>query len=64
MIYNYKILVQYEKGGTSFIKEYIKSFLEIGEFFVWLEKKHKNNYTLISIKEYLGGFNYVYSFTR
>lgn len=52
MIYWYLVKVKYTKGNESIIKEYKKSFLEIGEFFIFLEKKHKNNYMLISIKPF------------
>lgn len=51
MIYYYVVKVQFEKGKTEFIKDYYCNFLEIGQLFVYLETKHKNNYQLIFIKE-------------
>lgn len=51
MIYFYLVTVKYMCGKSSIIKQYSKSFLEIGELFVFLETKHKDNYTLISIKK-------------
>lgn len=50
MVYYYSVKVKYMCGGQGVIKEYIKSFLEIGELFTFLENKHKDNYILISIK--------------
>lgn len=50
MNYFYVIKVQYVCGKKCIIKEYRKNFYEIGELFVYLETKHKDNYTLISIK--------------
>ena len=50
MIYYYVITIQYVCGKERFFKEYVKSFAEIGELFVFLETKHKSNYTVISIK--------------
>lgn len=50
MIYKYKIKVRFIKGEQYIIKEYSIEFLNVGELFVYLETKHKNNYTLISIK--------------
>lgn len=50
MIYYYTITIQYICGKERFIKEYVKSFAEIGELFVFLETKHRDNYTVISIK--------------
>lgn len=51
MFYYYLIKVKYVCGNKYIIKEYRKSFLEIGKLFVYLETKHKDNYTLISIKK-------------
>lgn len=51
MIYYYLVTVKYMCGKSSIIKVYQRSFLEIGQLFVFLEKKHKDNYTLISIKK-------------
>lgn len=58
MIYYYLVKVKYTKGNESIIKEYRKSFLEIGELFCFLETKHKNNYLLLSIKPvyYVNGY--------
>ena len=50
MIYYYLIKVSFYKGSEKILKEYRKNFLEIGELFTYLETKHKNNYTLISIR--------------
>lgn len=50
MIYYYLITIQYICGSERFFKEYRKNFLEVGELFIFLETKHKDNYTLISIK--------------
>ena len=51
MIYYYLIRIQFIKGKYPFIKDYRKNFLEVGELFTYLEKKHKDNYKLIFIKE-------------
>ena len=58
MIYYYNVKVKYFSGNESIIKEYKKSFLEMGELFDYLEKKHKNNYVLISILPlyYISGY--------
>ena len=53
MIYYYVVKVQFEKGKTKFIQDYYCNFLEIGQLFVYLETKHKNNYQLISIKKFI-----------
>lgn len=50
MNYLYVIKVEYVCAKKRIIKEYRKDFLEIGKLFVYLETKHKDNYTLISIK--------------
>lgn len=58
MIYYYNIRVEFVCGSQHFIKDYTKAFNEIGRFFIELEKRHKDNYTIISIKEkrlYYGG---------
>lgn len=51
MIYYYIISIEYICGGKSFIIKYEKSFAELCDFFIWLKKKHKENFTIISIKE-------------
>lgn len=51
MIYYYLIRIQFIKGKYPFIKDYRKNFLEVGELFTYLEKKHKDNYKLIFIKQ-------------
>lgn len=51
MIYYYKVRIEYIKGKERIIKDYNVNFLEIGKLFLYLETKHKDNYTLISIKE-------------
>lgn len=51
MIYYYVILIEYKLGGKGFIMKYEKSFVELCDFFIWLKKKHKDNFTIISIKE-------------
>lgn len=58
MIYWYLVKVRFIKGNITIIKEYKKSFLEIGELFCFLETKHKNNYLLLSIKPvyYVNGY--------
>lgn len=58
MIYYYLVNVKYTKGNEIIIKEYRKSFLEIGQLFYYLETKHKNNYLLMSIKpiHYVNGY--------
>lgn len=58
MIYFYLVKVKYTKGKESIIKEYRVDFLEIVELFCFLEKKHKDNYLLISIKpvHYVNGY--------
>lgn len=50
MNYYYLIRVRYIKGNQFIIKDYKKSFLEVGQLFVYLESEHKDNYTLMSIK--------------
>lgn len=50
MIYYYIIKIAYNKGNQRIIKEYKKSFLEIGDLFCYLEKRHKDNYLLMSIR--------------
>lgn len=51
MIYYYLIRIQFIKGKYPIIKDYRKNFLEVGELFTYLEKKHKDSYKLIFIKE-------------
>ena len=51
MIYFYKIRVQFGEGKQAFTKEYVVDFLHVAQLFEYLENKHKDNYTLISIKE-------------
>ncbi len=65
MIYYYLVRIKYVKGKQPFVKEYRLSFLDIGKFFVLLEEKHKDNYTLLYIKpiKYVNGYQrYVDSF--
>lgn len=50
MTYYYSVKVEYICGKKRIIKEYRKNFLEIAQLFIYLETKHKDNYTLISIK--------------
>ncbi len=50
MTYYYLITVEFTKGNTIFLKQYKKSYLEVGELFVFLETRHKGNYALVSIK--------------
>lgn len=52
MIYYYDIAIEYKIGNKSFIKLYTKCFAEICDFFIWLKGKHKDNFTIISIKEH------------
>ena len=51
MIYYYLVRVHFLKGNSIIVKDYRRTFLDIGELFCYLEKNHKGNYTLISIKE-------------
>lgn len=51
MIYFYKIRVQFGEGKQAFTKEYTVDFLHVAQIIMHLEEKHKNNYTIISIKE-------------
>lgn len=51
MIYFYKICVQFGEGKQAFRKEYIVDFLHVAQIIMHLEEKHKNNYTIISIRE-------------
>lgn len=51
MTYYYRIAVKFIKGKESIIKVYKRSFLEIGKLFVYLEDKHKDNYTILSIED-------------
>lgn len=63
MIYYYDIAIKYRIGGKDIIKVYKKCFTEICDFFIWLKGKHKDNFTIISIKEhkqYGKKFNKVY----
>ena len=52
MIYYYDIAIKYTIGDKDFIKIYKKCFTEICDFFIWLKEKHKDNFTIISIKEH------------
>ncbi len=62
MIYYYLVIIKYIKGKQDFIKEYRLSFYDISKFFVFLEKKHKDNYTLLCIKslKYVNGYQRYY----
>lgn len=51
MIYYYKVRIEYYKGNERILKDYDVDFLTIGELFVYLETKHKNNYKVMWIKE-------------
>lgn len=51
MIYFYLVRVRFIKGNSIISKDYRVSFLEIGELFCYLEKKHKHNYELYFIKK-------------
>lgn len=51
MIYFYKIRVQFGEGKNSFHKEYVVDFLHVVQLMLYLEEKHKDNYTIISIRE-------------
>ena len=51
MIYYYLVRVHFLKGSLGIIKDYRRSFLDIGELFWYLEEKHKGNYKLIFIKK-------------
>lgn len=51
MIYFYKIRVQFGEGKNSFTKEYTVDFLHVAQIIMHLEEKHKDNYTIISIRE-------------
>ena len=54
MIYYYKIRIEYYSGSERILKDYIFNFAEVADFFIWLKKKHKDNFTLVSIKEWRG----------
>jgi len=63
MIYFYDIVIKYTIGGKEVIKIYTKSFTEICDFFIWLKEKHKDNFTILNIKEhkrYGKKFNKIY----
>lgn len=65
MIYFYDIAIKYKIGNKDIIKLYKKSFTEIGKFFIEIEKRHKDNYEIISIREhkqYGKKFNKIYFF--
>lgn len=51
MTYYYLVRVHFLKGNSIIVKDYRRTFLDIGELFCYLEEKHKDNYILISIKE-------------
>lgn len=51
MIYYYKIRIEYHSGSKRILKDYIFNFAEVADFFIWLKKKHKDNFTVVSIKE-------------
>ena len=50
MIYYYIVNVEFLKGSERILKQYKVDFKEIVDLFMFLERKHKNNFTLISIK--------------
>jgi hypothetical protein len=50
MIFYYNIVVHYQVGKQYIERKYKKSFCEIGKFFIWLEQKHKDNYTIFKIE--------------
>lgn len=52
MIYYYIFKVRYFKGKKSFVINYLVSFAEIPSFIHFLEKKHKDNFTIQSILNY------------
>lgn len=51
MIYFYIVRIAFIKGNKRILKDYEVDFSELPELFVFLEKKHKDNYTLLSIKK-------------
>lgn len=51
-IYQYLVRVRFIKGSTSFIKDYRTDYLNIGKLFCFLEKKHKDNYRLVCIRNF------------
>lgn len=51
MIYYYIVRVEFKKGGQRILKDYEVDFLTIGKLFMHLETKHKDNYTVIWIRE-------------
>lgn len=54
MIYYYNIRIEYYSGSERILKDYKLSFTEVADFFIWLKKKHKDNFTVVSIKEWRG----------
>ena len=50
MIYFYIVRVEYKKNNLSIIKDYKSDFCNIAQLFVYLESKHKDNYTILYIK--------------
>ena len=52
MIYTYIVRVQFFKGNERILKDYKVDFVDLPKLFLFLENKHKDNYTLISIKNY------------
>lgn len=52
MEYYYKIRIKYVVGNSYVLKDYIKDFTEVADFFIWLKNKHHNNFTIMSIKPY------------
>lgn len=55
MIYYYLFKVRYIKGKSHIIVYYLVSFCEISKFIHYLEKKHKDNFTIEAILNY---YNY------
>lgn len=52
MIYYYLFKVRYIKGKSNIIVYYLVSFAEIVDFIHYLEKKHKNSFTIEAILNY------------
>ena len=52
MCYYYIFKLRYVKGKSHIIKYYLVAFNEIKDFINYLEKKHKNNYTIENIFNY------------
>lgn len=50
MIYYYIVRVEYKKNNLRIIKDYTGDFCSIVQLFIYLENKHKGNYTILFIK--------------